>query len=463
MARIPRIMLAAPQSGSGKTLLTCALLQALLDENRKPAAFKCGPDYIDPMFHKTVLHIPSGNLDTFFTDGMLTGSLLAERAKNCDIAVLEGVMGLYDGLAGIKEEASSYDLAKKTGTPIILIVNAKGMGRSVLPLLSGFLQYDKEHLIRGVLLNRTGRMFGQQLKAEIEKELGLPVFGSFPELKEAAVESRHLGLVLPEEMDDITKRLREAADVFKESADLEAILKTAETAGELATEPLPSPVLGPDSMDRGEKVRIGVAKDEAFCFYYGENLELLQKAGAECVYFSPLHDKNIPENLQGLLLGGGYPELYGKPLSENRQMKESVCGAVHSGMPSIAECGGFMYLHEWMEDTDGTRFPMAGAIHGTCSFQKKPVRFGYLSLCSGADSFLKEGETIKGHEYHYFDSDQNGASCTAVKPVTKKSWSCVHADSDHWWGFPHLYYYSNPAFVTRFVEKAREYGGKVKK
>ena len=198
--KAPRIMIAAAGSGSGKTLLTCSLLQALLDSGKKAAAFKCGPDFIDPMFHRKVLGVPSKNLDSFFTDENTTKFLFLEDAEGKDLSVIEGVMGLYDGLGGITEEASSYHLAKVTKTPVILVVDARGMGRSVIPLIAGFLQYDTARLIQGVILNRTGKMFYDAIKPEIETETGIPVLGYFPVQMEIKLESRHLGLRLPEEI-----------------------------------------------------------------------------------------------------------------------------------------------------------------------------------------------------------------------------------------------------------------------
>ncbi len=472
-----RIMIAAPQSGSGKTLITCALLQALKNHGYRLESFKCGPDYIDPMFHKTVLGIASRNLDPFFTEDNVTRMLLAKKQDSRDLAVIEGVMGLYDGLGGIREDASSYALAKATNTPILLTVNARGMGRSLLALLSGFLQYDTAHLIKGVILNQTPASFAAVLAKEIENAFGIPVVASFPVREDVRIESRHLGLVMPSELADIQGRLATAAAVLCENANLEQILEIARSVPKLEYDGSGSIQQGitanrvntanmvqmPQIISTGSTstihptVRIGVAEDEAFCFYYEDNLELLQSLGAELVFFSPLHDTALPPDLDGILLGGGYPEHHLKELAQNDSMRTAIRSAIEAKMPSLAECGGFMYLHDTICDRDGISYPMVGVIHGGCSRKDRLVRFGYLTLTSHTDSFLQVGETIRGHEFHYYDSEDNGACATAQKPVGKRSWECVHAGVDHWWGFAHLAYHANPTFAKNFIEACRNY------
>ena len=448
-----RIMIAAPQSGSGKTLITCALLQALKEKNYYLESFKCGPDYIDPMFHKTVLGISSRNLDPFFTEDSITRMLLAKGQDSRDLAVIEGVMGLYDGLGGIREEASSYALAKATNTPILLTVNARGMGRSLLALLSGFLQYDTAHLIKGVILNQTPSSFASVLSKEIEETFHIPVVASFPVRDDVRIESRHLGLVMPYELEDIQSRLKIASQVLCENANIEQILEIAKSAPQLEYD-----VKRDIKQKLTEKtIRIGVARDEAFCFYYEDNLDLLKSLGAKLIFFSPLHDDTLPKDLDGILFGGGYPELYLKELEENESMRNSVKSAIENKMPSLAECGGFMYLHDTIFDSEKKPYKMAGVIHACCMKKERLVRFGYLTLNSKTDSFLKKGETIRGHEFHYYDSEDNGECAIAKKPVGTRSWECVHAGSDHWWGFAHLSYYSNPKFAEKFAEACRSY------
>lgn len=468
---IPRVMIGAVKSGSGKTVLTCGLLEALKSRGKKLKAFKCGPDYIDPMFHKKIIEVPSYNLDSFFLKEDRLQALFALHGRNSDIGVLEGVMGLFDGLGGILEEGSSYEVAKLLKTPIVLVVDAHGMGRTIIPLLAGFLQYDKERLIKGVLLNRTSKGFFESVKPVIEKELSLDVLGYFPNQKEIHLESRHLGLKLPHEIQDLKKQVREVAAVLEETVDLNRLLQIAGEAENLIyseghlkeTKPL---VEREASDTSPQKARIAVARDEAFCFYYEDNLRLLEEKGAEIVCFSPLHDEKLPAGISGILLGGGYPELYGKALAENVSMKRSVKEAIESGMPSVAECGGFMYLHRNIVSQEGEVFPMCGVIHGDCFYKDRLVRFGYVTVREKESAFWsgsgkrEEGicerteEGIRGHEFHYFDSEENGEDCIATKPVTGRSWPCVHVTKKNWWGFPHLYYPANPRFAEHFVKEA---------
>ena len=457
--RIKRLMIAAPKSGSGKTVITCALLQILKNDGYQVASFKCGPDYIDPMFHEKVIGIPSKNLDTFFTGEEQTRRLFLKGVVGKDFAVLEGVMGLYDGLGGIREAGSSYHLAKVTGTPIVLVVDAKGMGRSLIPMIAGFLDYDQAHLIRGVILNRITKGYYETIKPLIEEELKVLVLGFLPEKEELRIESRHLGLMMPDELHNTKEGLRTAAEEVQKTVSIEKIMEIAERAGELQEDREEKTA---ESTGKPDKPVIAVAKDEAFCFYYTDNLSLLEENGAEIAYFSPLWDQKLPERCHALYLGGGYPELYAKELSENHKMRTAVRSAVENGMPVVAECGGFMYLHSAIIDRAGIRHEMAGILPATCYDTGKLVRFGYIEVQERQSHFLPEGEMIKGHEFHYYDSTGNGEDAIAVKPVTGRAYSCMIEDEKHFWGFPHLYYPSNPAFAKSFVKKADRYKGELK-
>lgn len=450
--KLPRVMLAAPASGSGKTLITCGLLQLLINQGKKPAAFKCGPDYIDPMFHRKVIGAPSKNLDTFFTEESVTRYLFGKEAKEADISILEGVMGFYDGIGGITTGASSYELAKVTDTPVILLVNAKGMSLSVLPMIKGFLQYRVDSHIRGVILNQTTAMTYSLLKQQIEQELGIMVLGYVPKCAEFAIESRHLGLVTPGEISDLREKQQGLAELLEETLEVEQILALADSAAELQWEEPALPKIAWKTTQ--QKPRIGVARDEAFCFCYSDNLELLEQMGADLVEFSPLHDETLPENLHGLLLYGGYPELYAKQLSENNFMRKQIKEVILQGMPYLAECGGFLYLQEMMEDMEGTKYPMADVIEGQAFPTQKLGRFGYISLTAEEKGQLLDcGEEIKAHEFHYFDTTNNGTSYQAKKPSGNREWTCIHGKENAVAGFPHLYYYSNPKFAYYFLEQ----------
>ncbi len=462
--KLPRIMLAAPSSGSGKTLVTCGLLQALHNRSLQVSAFKCGPDYIDPMFHTRVIGVPSRNLDTFFADGDTVRYLFAKHAEKSDLSVIEGVMGFYDGVAGITAEASSWDLADETDTPVILVVNAKGMSLSVAAQIQGFLSVPamikkagrKDSHIRGVILNQTSPMLYPELKKLIEEALPVKVLGYVPRLEAGVIESRHLGLVLPDEMADLKERLNRLAAVMEETVDLDALIGMAKDAGELEIS-IPE---GLQKLEKREEAnpRIAVARDEAFCFYYEDNLDLLRELGAELVFFSPLHDRKLPDGIQGILIGGGYPELYAGQLSGNITMRQSVREAIAAKIPCIAECGGFMYLHETMEDMENKSWPMVGSIPEHVHRTDRLGRFGYITLTANkAQLYGKQGSQIKGHEFHYFDSSGNGSAFHAEKPHRKRSWDCIAADDSLAAGFPHLYYYSNPEYAAEFVRRCEEY------
>ncbi len=452
--KLKRVMIAALGSGSGKTTITCALLQTLKTLGLQAAACKCGPDYIDPLFHEKVLGVPSKNLDTFFTGEAETRELFLRDRTERDFVVLEGVMGLYDGLGGICREGSSYHLASVTRTPIILVADAKGMGRSVIPLIAGFLAYDREHLIKGVILNRMRGSFYEVIRPIMEKELGIRVLGYLEEDERLRLESRHLGLMLPEGTGRVREWLETAEEAFRRTVSVREILEIAQQAEELQGG-IPPARAGRCTKERGPV--IAVARDEAFCFYYEDNLRMLREYGAETVFFSPLCDKGLPEGCCGLLLGGGYPEVYAKELGANDAMLHEIRGAVAGGMPTVAECGGFLYLHSSLIDKEGNRYPMAGVIPALCRYAGRSVRFGYVELEEKTGFFLPAGERIKGHEFHYFDSSDNGCGCVAVKPASGRQYSCVMTGESFWMGFPHLYYPSNPSFVKSFVRKAEKY------
>ena len=450
--KYPRFIVAAPHSGSGKTTITCGILGALKAGGDKLCSFKCGPDYIDPMFHRNVIGIPAGNLDTFFTDHETTRWLFTHNYSG-DIAVLEGVMGLYDGIGGVEQQGSTYDLAKALKAPVVLVVDAKGAGRSVIALIKGFVDYDKYNLIKAVILNRTSKAFGDTLGKLIEEEIGIKYLGTVPTLKNTELSSRHLGLVTPEEVQGLQEKLDEISNLIGENIDLQELKNIASSAEELSE-------IDEKNIDdffkkqpeKISKLRLAVARDKAFCFYYRENLEMLKTAGVELVEFSPVSDSHLPENISGLLLGGGYPENYLSELQDNQTMKQDIKEALENRMPVLAECGGFMYLCNAIKNQDGQSFEMVGAIDSVAEWKGKLVRFGYVTI-------EDESLSIKGHEFHYFDTDNNGDSCTARKPVGDKSWECIHKTGASYIGFPHLYYPSNPDFLINFVEAMKKYGG----
>ena len=451
--KIPRILLAAGSSGSGKTLLACGIMQALKNKGLKVASFKCGPDYIDPMFHEQVIGTKSANLDTFLSSRVCVNYLLQEIAMDSDIAVIEGVMGYYDGIGGVSTKASAYDVADATNTPVVLLVNAKGMSLSVFAQIKGFMEFQENSHIAGVIFNQMSPGIYPEMKKAAE-QFHVNVLGYVPTIEDCVLESRHLGLVMPGELPKLQENLQKLAKTLEKTLDLEGIIRLADSAQEIKkTEGFlaENPAF---SYHLPEKVKIGVAKDEAFCFFYKDNFRLLKRMGAELVTFSPLHDEKLPEGLDGLLLYGGYPELYAKQLSENEPMRKEIRKALKKGLPCMAECGGFMYLHQAMEDMEGVSWPMAGVIDGKAFRTEHLVRFGYVLL-----EELKEKEcgVIPAHEFHYFDSTANGTAFLARKASGKRSWECIHEENGLLAGFPHLYYFGNPKVPRRFLMQCEAY------
>lgn len=449
-------LIAATGSGCGKTIITCAVLELLKERGYKCRSYKCGPDYIDPMFHENVLEVPSKNLDLYFTDREMTRNLFMMHIDE-DISVVEGVMGLYDGLDPRSYEASSYDLACALDIPVILVIDAKGMGRSLLAMVKGFLDMDTEKRITGIFLNRIPTSYFDRIRPVIEEELKVNVVGHFPEQKSIEVESRYLGLKLPNEIENLRAKINILAAELGKTLDLDRLLELTNVKfqGNLCKPDLANEQCG---LGASPKVRIAIAKDEAFCFYYEDNLRMLCEAGAELIEFSPLHDLALPENVSGIILGGGYPELYAQRLSENTTMLESIRRAFANDIPSLAECGGFMYLHKYIQTEDGNTYPMAGVIDGMCKYMGRLVRFGYVSVKEKKSSFLQGSVSeIRGHEFHYYDSDNNGNDCISSKPIYDSSWECGFVTERHWWGFTHLYYPSNQEFPKHFVEICQNY------
>ena len=457
----PRIMLAAPKSGSGKTLLTCGLLEVLRRRGLNPIACKCGPDYIDPMFHRYVLGIPGRNLDSFFlpAEGVRKVLVDAVREEQAGIAVLEGVMGYYDGLGGTETSASSWEIAEITDTPAILVLACKGASLSAAAMASGFLHFRKKSHIAGVILNRVSSMYYERLAAAVEEASGLPVLGYLPESEEYRMESRHLGLFLPGEIDRLRERIGRLADQMEKSIAVDRVLEVAGMLP-LRIENKEKEKAENESMEAESiakfpacqeqkvtsRVRIGVARDEAFCFYYQENFRLLEQMGAELVYFSPLRDKKIPDRVDGLLFGGGYPENYARELAKNAAMRESIRRSIAAGMPFLAECGGFLYLHRTLEGSDGKHWEMAGVYPFDAYRTNRLRRFGYVRLLTSS------GQEIHGHEFHYWESEDPGTDWEAVKPTGNRSWRCIHEKGGQIGGFPHLYYASCPDFLRKWLD-----------
>ena len=441
-----QLVATAPQSGSGKTTAVCALLGAMAARGLTPCAFKAGPDYIDPMFHRAVLGVESHNLDLFFSTPETVRSLYARHAAGHGAAVVEGAMGYYDGLGGVSDTASAWHLADTLDLPALLVVRPKGASLTLAATLRGLLAFRTPHHIAGILLNDCTENLYKMLRPMLERETGLPVVGYLPFLPGAAIESRHLGLKTAAEIADLQARLKLLADAAQSSIDWPLLQRLFDRPAPAAAPPAAVP----------PRVRLAVARDAAFCFTYAETLEALQENGAELCFFSPLQDTALPPDIGGLYLPGGYPELYAAELAANAPMRAALKAAVENGLPTAAECGGFLYLGQTLEDTDGTPHLMAGVLPGQGVKTGRLVRFGYATLTAQADSMLfAAGEQFPAHEFHHWDSTQNGTALTAAK-ANGRQWACGFANAHLYAGFPHLYWAGTP-LAQRFVAAAERY------
>lgn len=443
-----RLMISACGSGSGKTTLVMALLASFFKKNIVVQSFKCGPDYIDPMYHSRITNRPTYHTDPFFLKSEQLSELIAEKSETAELSLIEGAMGFYDGL-GTSSDCSAYTVANITSTPVLLVVNPKGMGCSVGALCSGFLKYRENNHISGVILNGIKPGMYEYYKTIIKENTGLNVYGFLPELEQVHLESRHLGLITADEIRDFNKIIDILADAALQTIDIDGLIELSKTAPPLH--------YNKREIETSKTVTLGVARDSAFCFYYDENLEMLEECGAEIVTFSPINDKQLPENLDGIYLGGGYPELFAKELSENRSFIDSIKTAVKNGMPIFAECGGFLYLQNMMEDTEGNRYKMADILSGSSHIEKNLIRFGYIKLTARCDTLLlKNGESILGHEFHYADTTDNGDTLYAEK-TNGRNWLSVQHKGSVMAGFPHMYFPSNKNAAESFVNNMVEF------
>ena len=445
--KINGILISAPSSNSGKTTVVCAILEALKMMGHSPVSFKCGPDYIDPMFHRKVTGIPSSNLDMYLLNENTVKYLYSKNSRLGDISVTEGVMGYYDGLSMESTDASSYALSKTLGCPTVLVVNVKGMAMSVPALIKGFRSFRPDSTIRGVILNGASEKTYAPLKEVILREFGGDIrpLGYLPTMKDCSVGSRHLGLITADEIEDIKEKDLRLGRKALETIDMDALMELASQSREIEYEDIcPEPF--------SEHVRISLARDEAFCFYYEDSLELLRDLGAEIVEFSPMRDTALPEDIQGLYLGGGYPELHLDELNGNTSMLMSIRKAVEGGLPTIAECGGFMYVQKTIAGRK-----VCGVLDGDSENTGHLVRFGYAEMKALRDNVLfKAGQKIPVHEFHHFDSTENGHDFILTKPNGTSWEECIGTETIYA-GYPHIHLCSSSDAAKNFYQACLNY------
>lgn len=461
-------MISATGSAVGKTTMTLAVLSALgsknnLKKNLNIQSFKCGCDYIDPMLHRHITGRNAYQADPYFLDReRLQGLFLHACEKHPDLSVFEGAMGYYDGIAGTPQ-ASAWTVSDWLSIPVLLVISPSGMGCSVGAICKGFREFRKSNQIRGVLLNKIRPGMYAYYKNIIESETDLNVLGYLPDMPELTIESRHLGLLTAPEIADLDQKLEQLAETASRTLELDQILELAETAPEIPGQSgkILKNFLHPGNPENFENpVRIGVAQDQAFCFYYTENLELLEACGAELVEFSPISDSGLPDDLDGLYFGGGYPELYLPELSRNLDFIRSLRTASQDGIPIFAECGGFLYLLESFQDhlkNNAENYQLAGLLPGTAHLTDRLQRFGYVNLTAQEDSILgTSGIQIRAHEFHYADSSSNGTAFYAERP-SGKGWEAIRNQGNILAGFPHVYFLSNPEIAENFCNACRRF------
>lgn len=454
---IPVFVVAGTHSGCGKTTVTLGLMAALVRRGLRVQAFKVGPDFIDPGHHRAITGRDSHNLDGWIMDRHQNREIFLRGLRDTDAAVVEGVMGLFDGFSSRDESGSTAQMAKWLDLPVVLVIDARGMARSAAAVLSGFLGFDEGLSIRGIIFNRVGgRGHGEILKDAVAAACPLPVLGCLPEERAVEIPSRHLGLVTEWDLKGMDTRGKNLARWIESNVDLNrfpAIFRTRKGPEEAALPPLCS----------DQEVRIGIARDEAFCFYYPENLRLLREAGARLVPFSPLRAKRLPEGIHGLILGGGYPELHCRALSENRDLLRSVHAFGMSGNPIYAECGGFMFLMREIGDLKGRNYPMAGIFSMKAGMERRLKSLGYREVLTLENHVLgPAGTRIRGHEFHYSHMEETGRDQRSIYQLTDRKTVSHHKEGfvrkNVLGSYVHLHWGSNPAVAEHFVDCCRRCG-----
>ncbi|WP_130890593.1 cobyrinate a,c-diamide synthase [Fusobacterium ulcerans] len=434
-------MLAGISSGIGKTTVSMGLMS--LFENVSP--FKTGPDYIDPGFHQFVTGNKSYNLDLFMMGEEGVKYSFYKHQK--DISIVEGVMGLYDGIDNSLDNNSSAHLSRVLGIPVILVVDGVGKSTSIAAQVLGYQLLDKRVNIAGVIINKVSSKKTYDIfKEAIEMYTDIKCLGYVPKDETLHIGSRHLGLLQAEEIGDLKSKILSLAEVLKETIDVDGIL---EIASKVEIEPVENPFK--NEKDKYKGLKIGIAKDRGFSFYYNDNIELLEYLGAEIEYFSPVADKKIPENIDILYFGGGYPENFAKELSENRGLIESVREFYHNNGKIFGECGGFMFLSKEIETLDGLKFPMCNLIDCSIKMGNRLdiSRFGYINL-------LKENKAIgRGHEFHYSKIKEIGNDTRKYTAVKKdgREWNCIFEEKGLKGGYPHIHFFTSFDLLKDILEK----------
>ncbi|SDJ80701.1 cobyrinate a,c-diamide synthase [Natronincola ferrireducens] len=448
-------LLAGTQSGVGKTTLSTGVMGTLKKRGLQVKAFKVGPDYIDPQFHRYITGNPSRNLDSYLLKEDTIKELFHKNLEEEDIAVVEGVMGLYDGLGTQKDEGSSAHVSKILQLPVILVIDGRGVSTSAAAMVLGYKLYDPDINLAGVIINNvSGEKHYSLLKEGIERDTGIKCLGYLRKNNNIQLKSRHLGLIPCDEVPELEEKLEDLVEMVEETVDIEGLLAVAKEIEIKKKEVKPL---------RAEEITLAYAYDSAFNFYYQDNLDLLKELGCRLIPFSPLKDTGLPEGIDGIYIGGGFPEVFARELEENQGIRRNLYEEAQRGLPIYGECGGFMYLTKAIKTFDGEVYQMAGVFDATAEMTNRLQRFGYCQVSIKENSsFHKEAFTTKAHEFHR--GVVIAPSREYVYSVVKKKkekiidrWSCGIESYNCLGGFPHIHFYSNPTFINNFLEKCRIY------
>ncbi|MHB9144472.1 MAG: cobyrinate a,c-diamide synthase [Symbiobacteriia bacterium] len=483
----PRLVVAAAQSGAGKTTVATGLMAAFTSRGLRVQPYKVGPDYIDPTYHTAATGRPSRNLDSWMFGEDALRALAARSMRDADLALIEGVMGLYDGSGATSEAGSTAQVARCLAAPVLLVLDARGMARTAVALIQGLQAFDPALRLAGVVFNNVGSESHYQLLCEVVRTYvdGVEPVGYLPKQASIHMPERHLGLVPSYEQSQVAAYLSSLADLVSRTIDLDAVLRLARSSGPLPepevpqapvaqsrTEPgavpepgaIPEPtaILEPAAVpEPARPVRIGLARDEAFHFYYEDGLDVLRSLGAELVAFSPLRDGALLPDLDALYLGGGFPEVYRRELADNASLRLAVGRAIAADMPVYAECGGLMFLAEAIVDGDGLEWPMVGAIPVKARMQQRLASLGYVTAVAQGETLLaRPGETLTGHEFHWSVLDQRPPGWEpAYLATTRRGGTRPEGFRRRRLlaSYVHVHFAAQPAAAARFVAAARAY------
>lgn len=457
---IGRIVIAGTNSGCGKTTITTAVLAALKKRNKIVQPFKAGPDYIDPMFHTTVTGRKGRNLDSWLLNENTLRYLFEKNSEGAEIAVIEGVMGLYDGI-GTSFEGSTAQIASILKAPVILVLSVKGMSLSIAAMIKGYCEFNKAVFVAGVILNHVkSQAHYILLKESIEANTKVEVLGYFSDKADYILQSRHLGLVTAIEYEKLSFMIEALAIEAQKHIDIDRLIQIANMIKPLYCKT----ILPQTKKNQYSDILIGIPKDKAFCFYYEDNLELLEYMGAKLIYFDTMKDTKLPQNITGLYIGGGYPELYGQQLENNKSLRQEIKKRIEEDLPVYAECGGLMYLFEKIVLQNGQCYEMVGAFDGFCSMESKLQHFGYVDMEFEFDCCIgTKGTQLRGHEFHYSKETiyPSNPCCFTIKKERKgKStiqWKSGYCKRQLTASYPHIHFWSNFSVPIQFLESCKNF------